>query len=323
MKEKEKSNSSLVVKSNELIESNMKGFTLIQTKLLNLAISQLKADTPLGHWFEFEASYLLKVLNMGEGNHSDLRNATLSMLRGIEIKDGNKIMQRPLLVTDYLIGEGIVKFRFDQDAQPYLADLKEKYTKYYFENIQRISSTYAIRLYELLKQYQKIGKREFLIDDLKFFLDISKDKYKLYADFKRRILLISESEINEKTDIKINFEEIKTGRKITKIVFYIFSQNRQVLEEKSDIEENIKDIENNLNQVDMFSGIDDFDKKSIAYLMGQYQFSESESIEYIKLLGAQFVNEATHIVHEKRDSISNHKSYIKKILDSAIEKNDF
>lgn len=59
------------------------------------------------------------------------------------------------------------------------------------------------------------------ISELKTILGIEKTKYKLYGHFKNKVLEIAEREINEKTDILIQIEEIKTGRKITAIKFLI------------------------------------------------------------------------------------------------------
>ena len=73
----------------------------------------------------------------------------------------------------------------------------------------------------MLKQYENFGERTFEIDELKKILCIDKTEYKLYADFKRRALNAAEKEINEKTDLLVSFEEIKTVRKITAVRFKI------------------------------------------------------------------------------------------------------
>ncbi|BDR68557.1 hypothetical protein K144316041_p10600 (plasmid) [Clostridium tetani] len=45
--------------------------------------------------------------------------------------------------------------------------------------------------------------------------------YNVYANLKNKVILQAQKELNEKTDIKFTFEEIKTGRKVTSIKFYI------------------------------------------------------------------------------------------------------
>ena len=49
---------------------------------------------------------------------------------------------------------------------------------YQLENILSLSSFYAIRIYELLKQYEKIGKRGINIKELRGYLGIKEGEYK-------------------------------------------------------------------------------------------------------------------------------------------------
>ena len=47
------------------------------------------------------------------------------------------------------------------------------------------------------------------------------DKYKDFTEFKRNVILPSIKEINKFTDLQIEFETIKKGRKIDKLIFKI------------------------------------------------------------------------------------------------------
>jgi plasmid replication initiation protein len=88
----------------------------------------------------------------------------------------------------------------------------------------QFKSIHAIRIYELLKQYQDIGERTLTIDEIKECCGV-KDKLKQYIHFEQRLLLIAQREINEKSDIHIEFERIKPSRKIEGIKF-IISKNK-------------------------------------------------------------------------------------------------
>jgi plasmid replication initiation protein len=93
----------------------------------------------------------------------------------------------------------------------------------------RLRSVYSIRIYELLKQYQRIGKITITIDGLRSMLGIEPKEYHLYGDFKRFVILVAHKEINEKTDISFEFREKKLGRKVNEIEFII---NRKETENK-------------------------------------------------------------------------------------------
>lgn len=220
--------SRIVKKSNSIVSSRMKNFSLIQVKIFNLAISELTTESKEGDILKFQAIDVLKAIGLGEKNHEELRKSTLDMIRGVEIKNPNGgISQVPIFTEiEYLPG-GTIQIEFHKKVLPLLVQAKTEYTKYYFENIQRLKSMYSIRIYELCKQYQNTdnGYREFKIDDFKFLLDISDKLYPRYFDFKKRVLTSSISEINTKTDIDISLEEIKKGRLVEKIRFYIVPKN--------------------------------------------------------------------------------------------------
>ena len=75
------------------------------------------------------------------------------------------------------------------------------------------NSQYSGRIYELLKQYQSIGLRIFKIEDLRLLLGIEIGEYKLYGDFKRKILLKAQKEINHDSEL---FIDLRKSKKVEK-----------------------------------------------------------------------------------------------------------
>ena len=83
-------------------------------------------------------------------------------------------------------------------------------------DLKGLSSAYAIRIYELIKQYENIGKREIAISDLRFMLCLQ-DKYPLFGNLQQRIIDPAIREINKNTPMQVTYELRKTGRKFTHI----------------------------------------------------------------------------------------------------------
>ncbi|MFZ4773736.1 MAG: replication initiation protein [Terrimicrobiaceae bacterium] len=123
--------------------------------------------------------------------------------------------------SEYVEGSGVVSLCFDPKLKPFLLQLKNRFTNYRIKNIVQLKSQFSIRIYELLKQYKKIGQRLFLVSDLRSILGIEDGQYKLYADFKRKVILIAQKELAKKTDISFRFEEIKIGHGVGQIRFYV------------------------------------------------------------------------------------------------------
>lgn len=121
----------------------------------------------------------------------------------------------------------------------------------------QLQSSYSVRIYELLKQYEKIGKRTFSIDDLKETLAVM-DKYPLYANFKQRIIMKAQEDLEAFTDIRFTFEEIKKGRSIHSIVFNIRS-NKSIVEERKLLTPIItKVFDENTSNIEVYSLVKEF-----------------------------------------------------------------
>ncbi len=124
----------------------------------------------------------------------------------------------------YIDGKGTVTLRFDPGLKPYLLQLKNRFTKYNLPIVMSLKSSFSIRIYELLKQYERIGHRDFSLPELRERLGIEMSEYPFYGNFKAKIILVAQRELKAKTDISFEFEEIKVGRSVGKIRFYIKSK---------------------------------------------------------------------------------------------------
>lgn len=133
----------------------------------------------------------------------------------------------------YYKNEGYVDIKLNPEILPFLAELKSHFTKYKLEYIANLSSVYAIRLYELLKKLETVGNRTFDLLELRKALDINDSKFQFFKDFRVKVLEIAKREINQKTDISIDFSMIKTGRKVTHIQFIINNKKQKSLKEPS------------------------------------------------------------------------------------------
>jgi plasmid replication initiation protein len=240
--------SQLIVKNNNFIEANY-SMNLTEIKIITKLSSMIQKDDDDLNCYKFSLQELLKELNLGKKNYTNLIKALDKLLtRVIVIKkiDSDSVIKTTFLSsTEFFLTDGTVELSFDKKLKPYLLQLKKNFTMYQFKNVVVLSSFYAIRIYELCKQYEKIGKRIFELEELKEILGIKKTQYKLYGDFRVKVLEIAKREINAKTDLEIDFEGIKKVRKVTSIKFRIKkNENFEHFEEIEDFKEveKIKEI---------------------------------------------------------------------------------
>ena len=115
--------------------------------------------------------------------------------------------------------DGVTIFEISGRLKEYLLELRKNYTSYQLENIPKLNSSYSIRIYELLSQYRKIGKRKFELKALKKMIGCN---YEMYGHFKKKALQKAYKDLKEYTDLRFEFEERKAGRKVVELIFYIY-----------------------------------------------------------------------------------------------------
>lgn len=215
----------LIVKSNDILIHPIYK-TPMELKIFSKIILELRKN-PEENIFYLNKKDLLESFGCDKDSYGELKKVAERMFRPIDINrgKGNFILRAVFLEINADI-EGKIMFEISPKMKPYFLNLTKNFTQYYFENIARLKSSFSIRIYELLKQYEKIGKVKKSLIDLRFFLNIDDSKFIKYNDFKRFVILIAQNELKEKTDITFSFEEIKSGRKTTEINFIIIKNKK-------------------------------------------------------------------------------------------------
>lgn len=229
----EKKNDKLVVKHNKLVE--FKGrMTTNELKLFGLIIADVREQQD-NQFQEYNIDIsVLEETTKDKNFYNYIRDVALRLEDKKIIVDGINQNNKRYFTTIRLInkprfveGSNKLILDIDKDLIPYIIDLKREFTRYEIENILRLKSSYAVRVYELLKQYESIGKREINIKDLRDYLGIEKEEYTRFDNFEARVLTPAQEEINKHTDILIDYEKLKTGRRITSILFKIEPKDQQ------------------------------------------------------------------------------------------------
>lgn len=214
----------LIVKSNEILIHPLYK-TALELKILSKIILEVRKNPEEDRIF-LNKRELLEALGCDKNSYSELKKVAERMFRPIDMNRGKgNFILRAVFMEINADFESEIMFEISPKMKPYFVNLTKNFTQYYFENIARLKSNFSIRIYELLKQHEKILKVNITILDLKFFLNISDEKFTKYNDFKRFVLLVAQSELKEKTDIYFEFEEIKKGRRVEEIKFLIFRNN--------------------------------------------------------------------------------------------------
>lgn len=235
-----------VTKSNVLIESAYK-LTEVEQKIISTLISLVE---PHDHEFQ-KVTFSIKEFSKLIGSkgttsrYVELEKITSVLMAKVHvIKIGKSVKQvQWLSLADYNYYQGTVTLALNYFLKDYLIDLKDEFTSYELKNITKLKSNYAIRIYELLRQYYRTKNKEriFLLDDLREKIGVN-NAYPNYGNFKQRVLLPAQKQINNKSDLMFEFEEIYVGRSVKKIKFTFKKKTPLIpieMEVENDITEDI------------------------------------------------------------------------------------
>lgn len=218
----------LIRKSNDLVEARFR-FDLYEMRLFLKMVSMVNQEDADFQVYRITLHDVVQDFELGNSGYERLRDAARRLMSKIitlymEHDLGIMRFETPVVVGlgsfEEGVGERFIEISFHPNLKPHLLNLKNRFLLYDIRNILRLPSTYSIRMYELLKQYERIGKRRFSVDDLKDILGAS-DAYPLYGNFKQRVIEKAKSDLLKHTDIRFTYEEKKSGRAVSDLVFYI------------------------------------------------------------------------------------------------------
>ena len=164
-------------------------------------------------------------------------------------RTGNEVkLQKHWIDTlAYEDGAGAIHLLFHKDLIPLITRLEKNFTSYDIEQVSKLTSSYALRLYELLMKWKDVGKTEKInLQEFRTMLGIEPNQYTAMCDFKKVVLDIAVSQINEHTDVFVDYEQHKRGRTITGFTFK-FRQKKTITQDKQKL------IDRDPNTADMFT----------------------------------------------------------------------
>lgn len=139
----------------------------------------------------------------------------------IDYEDGGFLVTGWVTNFEYKPKNGEINIMIDPKLKPYLLQLRGEYVLTDLRYILRLSSEYAKRIYTIIKSWD-LSKEKFEVDVEKWqkILEVPKSMLN-YADFKRKVLEVAKAQINEHTDLFIDYKEDKDGRKVTRLIWTI------------------------------------------------------------------------------------------------------
>lgn len=235
----------MIVKDNKLINASY-FLELIEQRLILMAIiairkrnSKVLADTVL----TINAKDYSELFDVTESAaYQALKEACKTLFErrfsyNFVNENGNneKVTSRWVSEIRYVKKTGCVKLIFAPAVIPFITQLEKCFTSYDIEQVRKLTSFYAIRLYEIIIAWRTTGKvPPITLSELRTRLGIGETEYQKMSNFKNRVFDNSIAQINEFTDINVTYEQHKEGRTVSGFTFK-FQQKENLANEQQKI----------------------------------------------------------------------------------------
>ena len=267
------SKGNLVVKTNQL-NSALQNLSLPEIRIIQLAIvdaretnTGLSTDKPLridalryAEIFETTRQNGYQRMKDAEGN---LFNRRFSYID----ERGKLVKSRWIQQVTYLDDEGAIELVFTLAVVNGISRIdgaEDFFTSYLLEQTASMDSIYSVRLYELLIQWLAAKQTPlFDLDNFRNQLGVEDHEYKRMGNFKLRVLDLAVKEINEKSDIKVSYSQVKKGRTITGFKFKVHEKTKI----KANKENQLRDVDT----ADMFT-VEGLNDKQLGRIARNPQF---------------------------------------------------
>jgi plasmid replication initiation protein len=155
--------------------------------------------------------------------------------------------------------------------------LERHFTSYDLDQIAGLSSKYAVRLYELVIAWKATCKTPvFKLQDFREKIGLlDENEYSTMSNFKKFVLDLAVDQINEHTDIKLTYEQHKTGRTITG---FSFKFKQKVKQQKIEQQQQQRDQ----NTADLFTKMTDAQRHLFGHKLAHDARVQSE---YSQMIG--------------------------------------
>lgn len=217
-----------IAKANYLIEASY-SLTLQEQRLILACLSKINSKKEVIKEITLLASEYSELMNIDIKNaHRELQKASQKIYdRSIVVKDPEKTEEFRWIQKKihYEKGEGKIKLFWSDDVLAYIGQLKRRFTTYRLADVANLTTSYAIRLYELLMQFNSTKQRSIFVTDFRVLFQLE-DKYSSFRDLNKWVIKPALKEINYSSNLEVFYSTRKQGKNIVEL-FFDFQEKQQ------------------------------------------------------------------------------------------------
>ena len=220
-------NNLCVTKANSLIDARYR-LNIQAQKLVLACLGMVDPRSEIPKTMTVTAAQFSELMGVPNA-HRELYNAVDALYGAtIVLKEDNEDIELRWIQkkSKRIKGAGSVTITWSDEVLRYISQLQSRFTTYKLRNIANLQSSHSIRLYELLQRFNDKNYRVILIDDFREALGLE-GKYPEFKILNRAVIKPSVDELNQHSDLVVEYDTIKKGRTVTALAF-TFKQNKQI-----------------------------------------------------------------------------------------------
>ncbi len=216
--------------------------SLLQRKIANALLYNAYDDLLIKEEYQIHIGSLCKLIGYDSNDHKSIKKALVNLLSTViewNLVDGNKVDAEGVwnassIIADASIAGAICTYSYSNKMRK-LLHRPELYGRLNMQVQAQFQSSYGLALYENCIRYQNIGQTPWF-DLAKFrqLMGIEEGKYKIFRDFKTRVLDKAVEEVNKYSPIIVDSQMRKQNRQVIAIQFLIKPVHEVTVPEKQE-----------------------------------------------------------------------------------------
>lgn len=226
----------IVKKSNAIARAQWQPESIWEPRIVALVASKVRVDDEDFQIYRIPVAELVGVSDesLSGFQYQGIRKSIEHLGKATLRIEGNK----PRSFRQYNIfsmcgyEDGYLIARFDPDLKPHFLGLKGTFTEYSLMQFLTLPSAYSQRIFEFLKSWANVKSGEIVVSvaELHELLNTPESFRKDFAAFRRFVLQKAHKDIHEKTTLRFEWQPVKAGRSVEKILFSFGAGRRAIAE---------------------------------------------------------------------------------------------
>lgn len=246
----------LVEKSRQIVWAKFTDYTAGELRLLEVYLSRINPRDPETSTVQFTLQEYCEFLGLKINSRNLKAQVKHFIDNSVEVPRGDgsgsfdlyPLFSRATVNFEPSLMNITVSLCCNPLLQPVFFDIAERgYVKYRLRYTANMKSQYSILLYSILREFigRGVSQPEITLDRLREQLGAREPSYQEFKHLRRRVIDIAVAEINEVSDLCVEYDKVMRGRNAVAVKFNVaFKSNEPVIDvEANEVESvELKDV---------------------------------------------------------------------------------